>query len=102
MACSHVGHDCHVGHNVIFANNCMLAGHVTVEDRAFVSGGVAVHQFCRIGAWRWSAASAGRQGRAAVRHHRRREQFRRRLEYDRPAPQRRHDRQINRSKPPTV
>jgi UDP-N-acetylglucosamine acyltransferase len=49
MACSHVAHDCHIGHNVIFANNCMLAGHVTVEDRAFVSGGVAVHQFCRIG-----------------------------------------------------
>ena len=31
------------------ANNCLLAGHVTVGDRAFVSGGVAVHQFCRIG-----------------------------------------------------
>jgi len=49
MVCAHIAHDCHVGDNVIFANNCMMAGHVTVEDRAFVSGGVAVHQFCRIG-----------------------------------------------------
>ena len=35
--------------NVIMANNCLLAGHVTVDDRAFLSGAVAVHQFCRIG-----------------------------------------------------
>jgi UDP-N-acetylglucosamine acyltransferase len=27
----------------------MLGGHVHVGDRAFISGGVAVHQFCRIG-----------------------------------------------------
>jgi UDP-N-acetylglucosamine acyltransferase len=27
----------------------MLAGHVTVDDRAYVSGAVGVHQFCRIG-----------------------------------------------------
>ncbi|NBX30445.1 hypothetical protein EBR04_08410, partial [bacterium] len=31
------------------ANNALLGGHVTIEDRAFVSGAVAVHQFCRIG-----------------------------------------------------
>jgi UDP-N-acetylglucosamine acyltransferase len=49
MAVSHVAHDCRVGSNIVFANNVMLAGHVIVEDRAFVSGGVGVHQFCRIG-----------------------------------------------------
>jgi UDP-N-acetylglucosamine acyltransferase len=49
MVSAHIAHDCHVGNHVIFANNCMMAGHVLVEDRAFVSGGVAVHQFCRIG-----------------------------------------------------
>jgi UDP-N-acetylglucosamine acyltransferase len=49
MAGVHIAHDCHVGNNVIFANNALLAGHVTVEDRAFVSGAVAIHQFCRIG-----------------------------------------------------
>lgn len=49
MAVTHVAHDCRIGSNVVFANNVMLAGHVTVEDRAFISGGVGVHQFCRIG-----------------------------------------------------
>jgi len=45
----HIAHDCRVGNNTIFANNAMLAGHVTVGDRAYVSGAVAVHQYCRIG-----------------------------------------------------
>ena len=45
----HLAHDCRVGNHTIFANNAMLAGHVTVGDRAYLSGAVAVHQFCRIG-----------------------------------------------------
>lgn len=49
MVNAHVAHDCTVGDSVILANNSMLGGHVTVDDRAFVSGGVAVHQFCRVG-----------------------------------------------------
>jgi UDP-N-acetylglucosamine acyltransferase len=49
MANVHIAHDCRVGNNTIFANNAMLAGHVTVGDRAYVSGAVAVHQFCRVG-----------------------------------------------------
>jgi UDP-N-acetylglucosamine acyltransferase len=49
MAGAHFGHDVTVGSNCIFANGALLGGHVTVEDRAFVSGAVAVHQFCRIG-----------------------------------------------------
>lgn len=49
MAGAHFGHDVAVGNNCIFANAALLGGHVTVEDRAFVSGAVAVHQFCRIG-----------------------------------------------------
>ncbi|HEY2761989.1 MAG TPA: acyl-ACP--UDP-N-acetylglucosamine O-acyltransferase [Pirellulales bacterium] len=49
MAAAHVGHDCRMGNNIIMANGCMLGGHVTVDDRSFVSGAVAVHQFCRIG-----------------------------------------------------
>lgn len=49
MAGTHVAHDCVIGNNTIIANNTLLAGHVTVADRAFVSGCVAVHQFCRIG-----------------------------------------------------
>lgn len=49
MAGVHFGHDCTVGSNAIFANCALLGGHVTVEDRAFVSGAVAIHQFCRVG-----------------------------------------------------
>ena len=50
MVNTHVAHDCRVGNHTIFANNAMLAGHVTVGDRAYLSGAAAVHQFCRIGA----------------------------------------------------
>ena len=49
MVGTHIAHDCQVGNNVIFANNVLLAGHVAIEDRAFVSGAVGIHQFCRIG-----------------------------------------------------
>lgn len=49
LANSHVAHDCRVGNHVIMSNNVMLAGHVTVEDRAILGGGCAVHQFTRIG-----------------------------------------------------
>jgi UDP-N-acetylglucosamine acyltransferase len=49
MVGAHVAHDCKLGSNVILTNNAMLGGHVHIDDRAYVSGGVAVHQFCRIG-----------------------------------------------------
>lgn len=49
MSYVHLAHDCHVGDGVILANGVQLAGHVTVEDKATVSGLSAVHQFVRIG-----------------------------------------------------
>lgn len=49
MAYSHVAHDDRLGDGVILANAVLLAGHVDVADRAFLSGGVVVHQFCRVG-----------------------------------------------------
>ena len=49
MVNAHVAHDCVVGNHVIITNNVMLGGFVRVEDHANISGGVAVHQFCRIG-----------------------------------------------------
>jgi len=49
MVGAHVAHDCVVGSNTILANQVLLAGHVIVDDRAYLSGAVAVHQFCRIG-----------------------------------------------------
>ncbi|HSY75031.1 MAG TPA: acyl-ACP--UDP-N-acetylglucosamine O-acyltransferase [Dongiaceae bacterium] len=49
MANSHIAHNCLVGDHVIFANGALLGGHVQVQDRVFISGNCAVHQFCRIG-----------------------------------------------------
>jgi UDP-N-acetylglucosamine acyltransferase len=49
MVGSHVGHDSRVGNNCIIVNHVLLGGHVQVEDRAYLGGGSAVHQFCRIG-----------------------------------------------------
>lgn len=49
MACAHVAHNCRLGDRVIIANNVALAGYVEIQDGAFISGGVVVHQFCRLG-----------------------------------------------------
>ena len=49
MANSHVAHNCHLGDLVILANGALLAGHVVVDDRAFISGNCVVHQFVRVG-----------------------------------------------------
>ena len=49
MVGSHVAHDCCVADNVVLTNGSMLGGHVQVGERAYLGGGAAVHQFCRIG-----------------------------------------------------
>lgn len=49
MVSSHIGHNCEIGSQVIIANNCLLAGYVTVGDSAFLGGGGGFHQFMRIG-----------------------------------------------------
>jgi UDP-N-acetylglucosamine acyltransferase len=49
MANSHVGHDCHVGDNVTFANSVALGGHVEIGDGVIFGGLAAVQQFCRVG-----------------------------------------------------
>jgi UDP-N-acetylglucosamine acyltransferase len=59
LANSHVGHDCHVGSNVIFSNNVMLAGHCTVGDYAILGGGAAVIQFARVGAHSFLGGMSG-------------------------------------------
>ena len=49
MAGSHVAHNCRLGSYIILANGALLGGHVTVQDRAFISGNCLVHQFVRVG-----------------------------------------------------
>jgi UDP-N-acetylglucosamine acyltransferase len=51
MTYVHVAHDCVVGNDVIIANGVQMAGHVTVDDRAIISGVVPIHQFVRIGTY---------------------------------------------------
>lgn len=49
MAHCHIGHNSHIGDGVIVANSAQLGGHVTVEDRVFISANCLLHQFVRVG-----------------------------------------------------
>jgi UDP-N-acetylglucosamine acyltransferase len=49
MAAAHVGHDCTVGNHCILANAVLLGGHCELQDRVFMSGSSAMHQFARMG-----------------------------------------------------
>jgi UDP-N-acetylglucosamine acyltransferase len=49
MTYVHVAHDCRIGEGVSIANATQLSGHTVVEDRATLSGLIAVHQFVTIG-----------------------------------------------------
>jgi UDP-N-acetylglucosamine acyltransferase len=49
MTYVHLAHDCQVGDEVVIANATQCAGHVTIHDRAVLSGLNAVHQFVTIG-----------------------------------------------------
>jgi len=49
MTYVHIAHDCAIGNDVILANGIQMAGHVTVDDRAIISGLTPIHQFVRIG-----------------------------------------------------
>ena len=45
----HVAHNCEVGDDNVFANGVAIAGHVVVEDHAFLASNVGAHQFVRFG-----------------------------------------------------
>lgn len=49
MSYVHLAHDCHIADGVILGNNVQLAGHVTVDEKAIISGQSAAHQFVQIG-----------------------------------------------------
>jgi UDP-N-acetylglucosamine acyltransferase len=51
MSYVHLAHDCHVGDDVVIANATQCAGHVTIHERAILSGLNAVHQFVTIGTY---------------------------------------------------
>jgi UDP-N-acetylglucosamine acyltransferase len=49
MNCSHVGHDCQVGDDVMFATSATLGGHCEIGDFVVMGDLSAAHQFVRIG-----------------------------------------------------
>jgi UDP-N-acetylglucosamine acyltransferase len=56
MTSGHIAHNCRLGSNAVLASCTLVSGYVEIEDQAFVSGEIAIHQFCRIG---WLAMIAG-------------------------------------------
>ena len=55
----HIGHDCKIGRNVIFANNTGLSGHITIGDYVQTGGFVGIHQFVKIGDYAFIGAKSG-------------------------------------------
>jgi UDP-N-acetylglucosamine acyltransferase len=49
MTSGHIAHNSTLGDNIVVASCALVAGHVEIEDQAFISGGVVVHQFSKIG-----------------------------------------------------
>ncbi len=49
MTSGHIAHNCRIGNDTVIASCALVAGYVEVEDQAFISGGVVVHQYSKIG-----------------------------------------------------
>jgi UDP-N-acetylglucosamine acyltransferase len=49
MTSGHIAHNCRIGNDTVICSCALVAGHVEIEDQAFISGGIGVHQFTRIG-----------------------------------------------------
>ena len=49
MTSGHVAHNAVIGNHVVIASCSLVAGYVEVADRAFISGGVVIHQYSKIG-----------------------------------------------------
>ncbi len=49
MTSGHIAHNCRIGNRTVIASCALVAGYVDVEDQAFISGGVVIHQFSKVG-----------------------------------------------------
>jgi len=49
MTSGHIAHNCTIGSRTVIASCALVAGYVEVEDQAFISGGVVIHQYSKIG-----------------------------------------------------
>jgi len=58
MAYVHLGHDCQLADHIVITNATQLAGHVTIEHHALLSGLAAATQFVRFGAYSFLVAGS--------------------------------------------
>jgi len=49
MSCVHIAHDCQLGSHITIGPSTSLGGYAEIEDNAFLSAGVGVHQFSKVG-----------------------------------------------------
>jgi len=49
MTSGHIAHNCRIGSGTVICSCALVAGYVEVEDGAFISGGVVIHQYSKIG-----------------------------------------------------
>ena len=49
MTSGHIAHNCVLGDNIVVASCALIAGYAEVESQAFISGGVVIHQYSKIG-----------------------------------------------------
>lgn len=59
MAYVHIAHDCIIGNGVVITNCAQLAGHIHIEDFAWLSGSCMVHHFVTIGTMSFIAPCSG-------------------------------------------
>ncbi|MBZ5607224.1 MAG: acyl-ACP--UDP-N-acetylglucosamine O-acyltransferase [Acidobacteriia bacterium] len=59
MTSGHIAHNCKIGNQCVIASCALVAGHVEVEDQVFISGGVGIHQYSKIGRLALIAGNAG-------------------------------------------
>ena len=49
MTSGHIAHNCKVGNDIVIGSCTLVSGHVEIEDQAFISGGVGIHQYSKVG-----------------------------------------------------
>ena len=75
MAASHVGHDCVIEDNSIFANSVLLGGHCHIGSNCNIAGNSGVAQFCTLGRFSFIGGLVGvrKDAEPFLRHDRRAE-----------------------------
>jgi UDP-N-acetylglucosamine acyltransferase len=49
MTSGHIAHNSRVGNRTVICSCALVAGHVEIEDQAFISGGALIHQYSKVG-----------------------------------------------------